>query len=183
MKSQTTLLFFENKLSGHLDNASEIFGLDIAKYTNSKIEDMFSNETTMHIKNLPFGTSNEKIGFLSGVVLDAKVTKTQISDYSVILMEFAAKTNLNPFGREKDTTVFESIMNSYLPLIEGKLKNFSTPRNKNAVIELKQDVHHLVSKIVSLVQNSKDNNILNAPESFSYTDLWEFLREIKNDIW
>lgn len=182
MKEQTTLLFFENKLSGYLDNASDIFGLDIVKYVNSKFEDIFSNETTLHLKNLPFGTSSEKIGFLSGVILDAKVTKTEISDYSVLVMEFDAKKNLNPLGREKTDTIFESILNKYLPSIEEKINSFSTGRNKKAVISLKNDIHSLVSKVVSLVEDSKNNDILNAPESFSYVDLWEFLRETEKDM-
>lgn len=182
MKEKTTLLFFENKLSGYLDNTSEIFGLDIAKYTNSKFEDIFSNETASHLKNLSFGTSNEKIGFLSGVILDAKVTKVKISDYSVVVMEFDAKRNLNPFGREKTDTIFESILHKYLPSIEEKINDFSTGRNKKSVIALKNEVHSLITKIISLVEDSKSNDILNAPESFSYIDLWEFLREIEKDI-
>ena len=182
MKSQATLLFFENKLSGYLDNASDIFGLDIAKYTNSNIEDMFSNETVLHLKGLPFGTSNEKIGFLSGVVLGAKVTKSQLSDYTILLLEFEQKKNLNPRGREKDDTIFESILKKYLPSIEEKINMFSTPGNKKAVASLKKDLESLIAKIISLVKDAKNKDILNAPENFSYIDLWDFIKELEEDI-
>ena len=182
MKAQTTLLFFENKLSGYLDNASDIFGLDIAKYTNSKIEDIFSNETALHIKNLPFGTSDEKIGFLSGVVFDARVTKSQISDYTILVMEFNAKKNLNPLKEEEPDTIFESILKKHLPSIEEKINGFSTSGNKKAISSLKSDIQSLVTKIISLVDDAKSKDILNAPESFSYIDLCDFIKDLEEDI-
>ena len=182
MKKQTTLLFFENKLSGYLDNASDIFGLDIARYTGAKTEDIFSNETALHLKNLPFGTTDEKIGFKSGVILDARVIKSNLSDYTVLLMEFKAEKSLNPLGRLRTDTIFENILTAHLPQIEEKVNSFSTGRNKKAVISLKNEIFALVSSVVSLVNDSHNNDILNAPENLCYIDLLEFLREIEKDI-
>lgn len=182
MKEQTTLLFFENKLSGYLDNASDIFGLDIAKFTGSKIEDIFSGETALHLRNLPCGKSEEKLGFNGGVILDAKITKSKINDYTIMIMEFESKKGLNPLGRLRTNTIFESIIDTYLPSIEEKVNSFATGRNKKAVISLKNEIQTLISKIVSLVNDSENNDIINAPESFYYTDLWEFIREIENEI-
>lgn len=182
MKEKATIMFFENKLSGYTNCATKILGLDIVRYCNCKIENFFNNETTMYLKSIAEGKTKGKLGFPSGVVMDADIIKTTISEYQIYIIEFFSDSGIMPLKGERDNTLFENIAFEHLPVIENIMNELLTAKNSKKLHSLQEEIMIMFGKLNKLIYTIQKNDIVNAPEGFSCIDLWDIIREFEKDI-
>ena len=184
MKEKAIITFTNNVLSGYTDYAIEILEPDIISLSNCGIEMVFSNETALHLKNLHDGTTNEKLGFQTGAIMDAIVSKTTAPKCEKLSIEFLNAKGIQPLKSKEqlELTQFEKILSVNLKNIENQLNLIKTSKNKKNLLTVLNEINSMLTKTRVFIEYIDKNNISNAEDGFCYIDLWDFMKEIENNI-